>query len=92
MLKAHSRLFEHLALVTDLVLIALCWIGAYVIRFNVFGRGDIPPFSDYMLQLLPILVVWFFAYKAFDLYRPNRLGSCCYKGQNTKAPAYLLRP
>ena len=75
MLKAHSRLFEHLALVTDLVLIALCWIGAYVIRFNLVGHGDVPPFSDYTLQLVPILVVWFIAYKAFDLYRPNRLGS-----------------
>jgi len=74
-LKAHSRLFEHLALVTDLVLIALCWIGAYVIRFNLVGHGDVPPFSDYTLQLVPILVVWFIAYKAFDLYRPNRLGS-----------------
>jgi Undecaprenyl-phosphate glucose phosphotransferase len=75
-LKAHSRLFEHLALATDLVLIALCWLAAYALRFHVFGRGgDIPPFGDYALQLLPILVVWFFAYKAFDLYRPNRLGS-----------------
>jgi 5-methylthioadenosine/S-adenosylhomocysteine deaminase len=25
-------------------------------------------------------------------YRPNLLGSCCYKGQNTAAPAYVLRP
>ena len=25
-------------------------------------------------------------------YRPNLLGSCCYKGQNTKAPEYVLRP
>lgn len=25
-------------------------------------------------------------------YRPNYLGSCCYKGQNTTAPAYVLRP
>ncbi len=25
-------------------------------------------------------------------YRPNFLGSCCYKGQNTSAPAYVLRP
>ena len=25
-------------------------------------------------------------------YRPNLLGSCCYKGQNTDAPAYVLRP
>jgi Undecaprenyl-phosphate glucose phosphotransferase len=74
-LKAHSRLFEHLALVSDLVLIALCWLAAYVLRFKVFGRGDIPPFSDYALQLVPILVVWFIAYKTFDLYRPNRLGS-----------------
>jgi Undecaprenyl-phosphate glucose phosphotransferase len=75
MLKAHSRLFEHLALITDLVLIAACWLGAYGVRFGLFGRGDIPPFSDYALQLVPIMVVWFIAYKAFDLYRPNRLGS-----------------
>lgn len=25
-------------------------------------------------------------------YRPNFLGDCCYKGQNTEAPAYVLRP
>jgi 5-methylthioadenosine/S-adenosylhomocysteine deaminase len=25
-------------------------------------------------------------------YRPNFLGSCCYKGQNTTAPDYVLRP
>ena len=36
-LKAHSRLFEHLALVADLVLIAVCWLGAYALRFHVFG-------------------------------------------------------
>jgi cytosine/adenosine deaminase-related metal-dependent hydrolase len=27
-----------------------------------------------------------------DPYRPNFLGSCCYKGQNTTAPDYVLRP
>ena len=25
-------------------------------------------------------------------YRPNFLGNCCYKGQNTTAPEYVLRP
>ena len=25
-------------------------------------------------------------------YRPNLLGSCCYKGQNSTAPEYVLRP
>jgi exopolysaccharide biosynthesis polyprenyl glycosylphosphotransferase len=75
-LKAHSRLFEHLALATDLALIAGCWLGAYGLRFHVFGGGgDIPPFRDYALQLIPILLVWGIAYKVLDLYRPLRLGS-----------------
>jgi hypothetical protein len=25
-------------------------------------------------------------------YRPNFLGDCCFKGQNTTAPEYALRP
>jgi cytosine/adenosine deaminase-related metal-dependent hydrolase len=29
---------------------------------------------------------------ASNPYRPNVLGDCCYKGQNTTAPAYVLRP
>ena len=74
-LKAHSRLFEHLALATDLAIIATSWIGAYVLRFHVFGHGGVPPFRDYALQLLPILVVWSFAFHAFDLYRPHRMAS-----------------
>ena len=76
MLKAHSRLFEHLTLAFDLVLIAVCWMLAYGIRFHLLRYvGDLPPFSNYALQLLPILVVWGFAFRAFDLYRPSRLGS-----------------
>jgi len=75
MLKAYSRLFEHLALAGDLCLIALCWVSAYAIRFHLLRVTDVPPFQDYALQLLPILVVWGFAFRAFDLYRPSRLGS-----------------
>jgi len=80
-LKAHSRLVENLALAGDLFLIATCWVSAYWIRFYVMPRvhvgtvTDIPPFRDYALQLLPILVVWGIAFRTFDLYRPNRLGS-----------------
>ena len=75
MLKAHSRLFKQLMLAGDVALIAGCWLAAYWLRFHVLGHGDVPPFTDYALQLLPILVVWGFAFKAFDLYRPLRLGS-----------------
>jgi Undecaprenyl-phosphate glucose phosphotransferase len=74
-LKAHSRLFEQLVLAVDLALIAGCWLLAYVVRFDVIGGIDTPPFRDYALQLLPILVVWGFLFRAFDLYRPSRLGS-----------------
>ena len=75
MLKSHSRLFEQLSLVADLTLIAGCWVGAYLVRFYVLRATDIPAFSGYALQLLPILIVWGVAFKTFDLYRPHRLAS-----------------
>jgi len=77
-LKAHARLFKHLTLTADVVVIAACWVLAYWLRFysGLFSRGDVPPFFwGYALQLGPILLVWGFAFKAFDLYRPLRLGS-----------------
>jgi Undecaprenyl-phosphate glucose phosphotransferase len=74
-LKAHSRLFEQLVLTCDLALIAACWVVAYGVRFRLIGGIDIPPFRDYALQLLPILIVWGWSFRAFDLYRPSRLGS-----------------
>jgi Undecaprenyl-phosphate glucose phosphotransferase len=80
-LKSHSRLVENLALAGDLLLIATCWIWSYWIRFHLLTRfhllpaTDVPPFHDYALQLVPILVVWGIAFRTFDLYRPNRLGS-----------------
>jgi Undecaprenyl-phosphate glucose phosphotransferase len=79
MLKAHSRVFEHLTLTTDVLLIALCWLAAYGLRFYVVGpplvTPDVPPLGQYLLQLAPIVVVWGVAFRWFDLYRPRRLGS-----------------
>ena len=76
MLKAHSRLFEHLTLAGDLTLIAGCWVLAYVLRFHLIGgRNDIPPFGGYALQLVPILLVWAVVFHVSGLYRPHRLGS-----------------
>jgi Undecaprenyl-phosphate glucose phosphotransferase len=75
MLKTHSRVFEQLMLLSDLVLMAACWIFAYVFRFYVLSVPEVPPFEGYALQLLPILVVWGVSFKAFGLYRPHRLAS-----------------
>jgi Undecaprenyl-phosphate glucose phosphotransferase len=63
MLKAHSRLFEHLTLATDVLLIALCWLTAYGLRFYVVGpplvTPEVPPFREYVLQLVPIVIMQF---------------------------------
>ena len=79
MLKAHSRLFEQLMLAGDLAVVAFAWLAAYGLRFYVLGpplvTPEIPPLEDYLLQLLPILVVWAIAFHWFELYRPRRLGS-----------------
>jgi Undecaprenyl-phosphate glucose phosphotransferase len=79
MLKAHSRLFEHLMLAADLAVVAASWLAAYALRFYVIGprlvTPEVPPLGGYLLQLVPILVVWAFAFHWFDLYRPRRIGS-----------------
>ncbi len=78
MLRAHSRFFEQLTLVGDLVLIAASWLLAYYLRFWLgpvpVYRG-VPPLQPYLYLLGPIVVVWAVSFRAFDLYRPRRLGS-----------------
>jgi Undecaprenyl-phosphate glucose phosphotransferase len=79
MLKAHSRLFEQLMLAADLTVVAASWLAAYGLRFYVVGpplvTPEVPPLWDYVLQVVPILLVWAFAFHWFDLYRPRRIGS-----------------
>ena len=79
MLRAYSRLLEQLMLVADLLLVGLCWLLAYWLRFYVAGPplpyADRGPVADYLLMLLPILLVWSASFRAFGLYRPRRIGS-----------------
>jgi Undecaprenyl-phosphate glucose phosphotransferase len=78
-LKAHSKVLEHLMLAGDLGLAAACWVVSYFLRFYVLGPpllyGEVPPLDPYLLMLLPILIVWGVSFRAFDLYRPRRIGS-----------------
>jgi Undecaprenyl-phosphate glucose phosphotransferase len=78
-LRAYSRLLEQGMLAGDLVLVAGSWVLAYWLRFYVAGPplpfGDVPALGDYLLMLLPILLVWGVAFRAFGLYRPRRIGS-----------------
>jgi Undecaprenyl-phosphate glucose phosphotransferase len=78
-LKSHSRVLEHVTLAGDLLLVAGSWVLAYVVRFYVIGPpvpgGVIPEVGPYLYMLVPILVVWGVCFRAFDLYRPRRIGS-----------------
>jgi len=78
-LKVHSRFLEQLMLAADLGLVAGCWLLSYFVRFYVLGppllHGDVPALGPYLLMLLPILLVWGVSFRAFDLYRPRRIGS-----------------
>ncbi len=78
MLKKHSQLFENLLLISDLVLISLSWVVAYYFRFftaYVEVTKGVPDIKAYLLMLAPIMLIWGFAFKAFGLYRPKRIGT-----------------
>lgn len=78
MLKKHSQFFESLLLIADLVIIAISWVLSYHIRFYgdiVPAYKGVPDFRIYAALLLPILIIWFFAFKSFGLYRPKRIGT-----------------
>lgn len=78
MLKQHSKFFQHLMLLGDLVVIASCWLVAYAIRFYAFGpepSESIPPLRPYLWMLAPVLLIWAAAFRVFDLYRPRRIST-----------------
>jgi Undecaprenyl-phosphate glucose phosphotransferase len=78
MLKRHSQFLQSLLFLFDLALISACWILAYYMRFRggwaLVNKGD-PPLEIYIYLLVPILIVWGVSFRAFDLYRPRRMGS-----------------
>src|SRR6266850_4500422 len=78
MLKRHSQFLQSLLFLFDLALISACWIVAYYMRFRggwaLVDKGD-PPLEIYIYLLVPILIVWGVSFRAFDLYRPRRMGS-----------------
>ena len=78
MLKRHSQFLQSLLFLFDLALICASWMGAYYIRFfsgwAVVDKG-VPPLEIYIYLLVPILIVWGISFRAFNLYRPRRMGS-----------------
>jgi Undecaprenyl-phosphate glucose phosphotransferase len=78
MLKRHSQFLQSLLFLFDLGVICACWVASYHLRFlEGFAPVDkgIPPIDIYLWLLLPIVLVWGLSFRAFNLYRPRRMGS-----------------
>jgi Undecaprenyl-phosphate glucose phosphotransferase len=85
MLKKHSQLFISLAFISDLIVISLSWILAYLIRFEfrigVVTEGEVS-FSEYM-TLLPVIILFSaIILRYFGLYLPKRGSSFIYEFLN----------
>ena len=78
MLKRHSQFLESVLFLFDLTVICACWIASYHLRFleglAPVDKG-VPPLDIYLSLLLPIVFVWGLSFRAFNLYRPRRMGS-----------------
>ena len=77
MLYRHGEVFRSLLMATDLVLVALVWLGAYGLRFYTGFEAPqgTPPLSDYLVALLGILPIYGVMLQRRGLYQPRRLGS-----------------
>ncbi len=78
MLKRHSDFFKNLLFLSDLLLISVCWLFAYFVRFSGFFfpvTKGVPPIDPYLWLLFPIVLVWGIGFSSLNLYRPRRMGS-----------------
>ncbi|MDH3256734.1 MAG: undecaprenyl-phosphate glucose phosphotransferase, partial [Nitrospinota bacterium] len=75
MLKKYSQLFLSALIISDSLVILFSWIGAYYLRFQTGWfplSGGIPPIEQYLVLLLPVLILFLFNFKVVRLYQPLR--------------------
>lgn len=78
MLKEHSQIFITLLFLVDLLLIALSWILAYLVRFNlplIKVIKDIPPWEQHLPLLILLIVICAAVFHMMAIYRPMRFAS-----------------
>jgi exopolysaccharide biosynthesis polyprenyl glycosylphosphotransferase len=77
MLRRQHEIFRTLLLLSDLVLVAAAWLGAYVLRFHagIPAPRGIPPVEPYLTVLLFLLPAWAYVYRTRGLYAARRVDS-----------------
>lgn len=78
MLKKYNQVFITFLFVSDLFSIALSWVLAYLLRFEIGlieVTKNIPPWSQHLPLLVIILLVYGAVFNLVGFYRPKRLSS-----------------
>jgi Undecaprenyl-phosphate glucose phosphotransferase len=78
MLKKHSRFFESLLFLWDLLVLGGAWLAAYGVRFSAWPVPiyyGVPPLREYLFILLFMPLIWGMLFKSLRLYRPRRTSS-----------------
>ncbi len=78
MLKRLREFYQSILLLIDFALISIGWISAYFIRFYtdlIPVTKGVPVFTTYLGLFPAVLLAWGIAFKAFNLYRPQRVSS-----------------
>lgn len=75
MLKKHQQTFALLFILSDIFIITISWILAYLLRFKVdivpVTKG-IPHFRTYLELLIFIILIWISVFRWAKLYTPRR--------------------
>jgi len=72
MLQEHSRLFQRMMFVGDVVLAVVAWVLAYLIRFEILIPPEWVPFERYLYLLPWVLIVAALVFWSTGLYAPDR--------------------
>ena len=78
MLKKHSQFFKSLNFIFDIAIITFLWLFSYYFRFYLLPMQpteNIPPIREYIIFIVPIILIWGIVFNVFGLYRPRRLTS-----------------
>ncbi len=78
MLKRHREFYKSILLLADFALISIGWVSAYWLRFYtdlIPVTKGVPDFTTYLTLFPAVLLAWGIAFKSFNLYRPQRVGS-----------------
>ncbi|MDH3974336.1 MAG: undecaprenyl-phosphate glucose phosphotransferase [Deltaproteobacteria bacterium] len=78
MLKKHWQFLSSVFAFADILIIAVSWTIAYHIRFSGLWWENIrvnPLSKQYLIILVPILILWPFIFKNMGLYKQRRISS-----------------